>query len=116
MVITVFRSRLRPEGQQEYAECATRMSELAVAMPGYISHKAFTAPDGERVIIVEFESDEAQRAWAEHPEHRDAQRRGRERFYAEFRLQVCRLLHESAFPVKTSVTSSPTGGRHHGAH
>ncbi len=34
------------------------MSALAKAMPGYISHKGFVAEDGERVTIVEFESDE----------------------------------------------------------
>jgi antibiotic biosynthesis monooxygenase (ABM) superfamily enzyme len=37
-VITVFRSRLRPEAQEEYRQWATRMSELARHMPGYISH------------------------------------------------------------------------------
>ncbi len=37
------------------------MSALARTMPGYISHKCFLAEDGERVTIVEFESEVAQR-------------------------------------------------------
>ena len=34
--------------------------------------------------LVEFESPEHLRAWREHPEHREAQRIGRERFYEEY--------------------------------
>jgi heme-degrading monooxygenase HmoA len=63
MVITVFRSRVKPEAEEEYARWAARMGELARQMPGYISHKGFVAEDGERVTIVEFESEQAQRAW-----------------------------------------------------
>jgi heme-degrading monooxygenase HmoA len=98
MIVTIFRSRLRPEMVEEYTRWATRMSELARAMPGYVSHKAFTAEDGERVTLVEFESEETHRAWATHPEHIQAQRKGRADFYETFSLQVCQPLRESRFP------------------
>ena len=97
MIVTVFRSRLRPEIADEYAAMAAQMSELARAMPGYVSHKAFTAADGERVTIVEFESEEAHRAWATHTAHAGAKRVGRERFYAESSIQVCEVLRENRF-------------------
>ena len=97
MILTVFRSRVRPEAQDEYARWAARMSELAQKMPGYVSHKGFTAPDGERVTIVEFESDEAQRAWAVHPEHVEAKKRGRSSFYLEYRVQVCNVVRDTGF-------------------
>jgi heme-degrading monooxygenase HmoA len=100
MVITVFRSRVRPEAQEEYSRWAARMSELARSMPGYISHKGFVAEDGERVTLVEFESEEAQRAWAVHAEHVDAKKKGRKDFYSEYRVQVCTLQRESAYPKK----------------
>src|SRR5690606_1178765 len=54
MIVTVFRSRLKPEGRDEYMALAPRMAELARTMPGYLSHKSFVADDGERVTIVEF--------------------------------------------------------------
>jgi len=98
MIVTIFRSRLRPESVEEYSRWATRMSELARAMPGYVSHKVFTAEDGERVTIVEFESEDTHRAWAMHPEHVQAQRKGRADFYETFSLQVCQPLRESRFP------------------
>jgi heme-degrading monooxygenase HmoA len=100
MIVTVFRSRLKPESQQEYMQWSARMSELAKTMPGYISHKGFVAEDGERVTIVEFESEEAQRAWSVKAEHVEAKKKGRKDFYSEYRLQVCSVQREMIFPNK----------------
>lgn len=97
MIVTVFRSRLRPDVREEYVAAATRMAELARTMPGYISHKGFFADDGERVTIVEFESQEALRAWRMHPEHREAQRHGRDFYYEEYSLQTCEVVREAKF-------------------
>ena len=99
MVITVFRSRVRPENAAEYMKMVERMKELASAMPGYIAHKGFTAEDGERCTIVEFESEETHRAWAELPAHRKAQQLGRERFYSEFSIHVCKPVRSSSFKL-----------------
>ena len=81
-IVTVFRSRVRKETLGEYVPLATRMSELATKMPGYLSHKGFVADDGERVTIVEFASEEAHRAWAQQVEHVAAQKKGRSTFYS----------------------------------
>jgi heme-degrading monooxygenase HmoA len=96
-VVTVFRSRVRPEVMDEYAPLASRMSELAKTMPGYLAHKGFVAEDGERVTIVEFESEETHRAWALHAEHMQAKKKGRASFYSEYRIQICALLRENEF-------------------
>ena len=97
MIVTVFRSRLMPGLRDDYVTLVDRMVELASTMPGYISHKGFFAEDGERVTIVEFESEEAQRAWRMHPEHRDAQRKGREIYYQSYSIQICEVKRESKF-------------------
>ncbi|HKG00767.1 MAG TPA: antibiotic biosynthesis monooxygenase [Xanthobacteraceae bacterium] len=97
MIVTVFRSRLRPGVREEYVALANRMNELAASMPGYISHKGFFADDGERVTVVEFESEEGMRAWRMHPEHREAQRKARETYYSEYHIQVCEVVREANF-------------------
>lgn len=74
MIVTVFRSRLNPDAQDEYGPMAKRMGELARTIPGYISHKGFVAEDGERVTLVEFETQEALHEWRVHPEHTNAKR------------------------------------------
>jgi heme-degrading monooxygenase HmoA len=97
MIVVVFRSRLTPEAGEDYETTAARMDELAVKMPGYVAHKEFAAEDGERLTLVEFESEAAIAAWHSHPEHVDAQRQGRAKFYSEFRLTVCEVLREQRF-------------------
>lgn len=98
MIVTVFRSRLNPGAQDEYMVWAARMSELARTMPGYISHKSFTAQDGERVTIVEFETEEQMRVWSTHPEHLEAKKKGRASFYTEYDIKTCSVMRAHAFP------------------
>ncbi len=89
MIVVIFRSRLRDEGREEYAAWGREIGQLASVQPGFVSAKTFTAPDGERVTLAEFETEDDVRAWREHPRHRQAQDLGRATFYSEYHLQVC---------------------------
>jgi heme-degrading monooxygenase HmoA len=95
-IVTVFRNRLRDD-LDGYQETADDMLATASAMPGFVSFKQFTAADGERVSVIEFDTWEHQHAWGNHPDHRGAQQRGRAEWYAEYRIQVCRVLSERNF-------------------
>ena len=106
MLVTVFRSRLNPENQQEYYEWAGRMAALAKTMPGYISHKSFTADDGERVTIVEFADEQSQRVWATNLQHVEAKKKGRSDFYTEYKLQICTVVRESVFDAKSRQSAA----------
>lgn len=97
-VLTVFRSRLRPDNVEEYDATAELMSSLAQHMPGYVEHKAFTSDDGERVTVVTFADRAAHEGWRTHAEHQIAQRRGREAFYASYSLQVADVTTVHHFP------------------
>ena len=48
MILTVFRSRLNSGHDAEYEEFIKSTSVLAERTPGFIGHKMFFAPDGER--------------------------------------------------------------------
>ena len=77
-IVTIFRSRLNSGIEADYGLVAARMNELATQMPGYqASHDA----------------------WRNHPEHRTAQRAGRERFYSEYSLTVAEVRHHREFPA-----------------
>lgn len=97
MMLTVFRSRLKsdlkPEQLQQLLQMDERIGALARTIPGYISHKGFGAADGERVVIIDFESEQAQLVFARHPEHLAAIKMGREVFH-EYSVQVCSVLRE----------------------
>jgi heme-degrading monooxygenase HmoA len=105
MIVTVFRSRLRPGLRDEYVALVDRMNELARSMPGYISHKGFFADDGERVTIVEFEHEEGMHAWRTNAEHRAAQKLAREKYYLEYSVQVCTVDRESKFKAPELVAA-----------
>jgi heme-degrading monooxygenase HmoA len=100
MIVVVFRSRLRDGGSPAYTETGRRMEELARRQPGFVSLKTFTADDGERVTISEFQSLDAVDAWRAQLEHLEAQRRGRTEFYAEYSLQTCELIREAKLAAK----------------
>src|SRR5688572_28154511 len=97
MIVTIFRNRLKPENVDEYYEWAGRIAALAQTMPGYVSHKGFTAEDGERVTIVEFADEESQRRWSTEVRHVEAKKKGRADFYSEYKIQICTVQRESAF-------------------
>ena len=103
-MVTVFRSRLLPGAEANgYGELAARMEARARTMPGFIDFKTFTAGDGERLSLIAFDTMENHQAWREDPEHRAAQRIGRESFYAEYSVYVCEGRRHRSFrrPVST---------------
>jgi heme-degrading monooxygenase HmoA len=108
MIVTVFRSRLKPGVGEQYRAMVRRMVELAETMPGYVSHKDFTADDGERVTIVEFEHEEGQRVWRTDSEHMAAQRLARQQYYTEYHIQVCTLDRETRFKAQEAAESEVT--------
>lgn len=76
------------------------MFELGANMPGFISYKDFVAEDGENVTVIEWESLEALEAWREHPEHKLAQDQGRNRFFSEYKIQVCAPVRAHEFTLQ----------------
>jgi heme-degrading monooxygenase HmoA len=97
MVVVVFRSRLKPGIEKEVEETDARLAELAATMPGFVSYRQYASADGEGVAVVEFESHETVAAWRAHPEHREAQRLGRERWFAEYRITVSDVARDYSF-------------------
>jgi heme-degrading monooxygenase HmoA len=97
MALIVFRSRLAPDCPEGYGKRAAEIFGYAQKAPGFVSIKNFVAEDGERVALVEFESEAHSRAWAAHPEHRKAQQEGRDLYYSEYSLEICEVVRETRF-------------------
>ncbi|MEK9968215.1 MAG: antibiotic biosynthesis monooxygenase [Ferrovibrio sp.] len=107
MILVAFRSRLRPESTEAYAAMAQEIGPLAMAVPGYVAHKAYTAPDGERVTLVEYDSEEAVKLWARDPQHAQAKKAGRMEFFSSYRVQVCQVLRERSHDTADNRPASP---------
>ena len=101
MYLVVFRNRKRADlDQAAYAEEADRMEAMARQQPGYVSFKAYVADDGEVIALSEWESEEAARDWGREAEHRAAQARGREAYYADYTLFCCNAPRIHRFAAK----------------
>jgi heme-degrading monooxygenase HmoA len=97
MVVAVFRSLLTAEAGDDYSEMAAEMLATAREMPGFVEFKSFKADDGERVSLVYWQDYETMAAWRNHPRHRIAQHAGREKWYANCRLEVADVVRETKF-------------------
>jgi heme-degrading monooxygenase HmoA len=53
--------------------------------------------EGGELLVARFESHEALAAWRNHPEHQAAQQRGRERFFAHYKIEVCESVRAYEF-------------------
>lgn len=78
------------------------MSALVHQMDGFVDEKFFTSSDGERVTIVRFVDQASHRAWAEQPDHVNAQRRGRSEFYSWYDISVAEETYGRRFGSLTT--------------
>jgi heme-degrading monooxygenase HmoA len=101
VIAVIFRNRLAADlDLEEYQRRSDDLYQIVSGLPGFLSFRGYTAEDGERLALIEFESHEALKGWREHPRHREAQRLGRERYYTEYHLQVCECVRESHHPSR----------------
>ena len=67
------------------------------SMPGFLAVKDYSAQDWEMVVIAEFDSIESVDAWKAHPDHLRAQQQGREKYFSDYRIQVCDVIRTLEF-------------------
>lgn len=86
----IFSSVLR-ENAPGYREASERMLELAQKQPGFLGVESVRDEGGAGITVSYWESLEAIDRWREHAEHRLIRARGRNEWYASYRLTVARV-------------------------
>lgn len=76
---------------EEFDELNRRILEVARSTSGYLGRKDWTDRRENRAVTYYWESMEALRRFARHPDHREAKRRHRE-WYDGYRVEVARVL------------------------
>jgi heme-degrading monooxygenase HmoA len=97
----------RTDVDDGYADTAARMLELARTMDGFLGVES--ARHGLGITVSYWESEEAIRAWRDHPEHAAARRAGRDKWYEAFTTRVCRVERESGFSRKAGNEGTEDG-------
>jgi len=92
--LAVLFSSQRTDGDDGYARMTERMVELAREQPGFLGVESARDAQGFGITISYWRDEASIAAWRVHLEHREAQRLGRERWYASYRLRVARVERE----------------------
>jgi len=86
----IFTSQRR-DGDDGYHATAERMVQLAQQQPGFLSMDSVRGDDGVGITVAYFRDEASIRAWKQHTEHAEAQRRGRADWYAAYEVRVAKV-------------------------
>ena len=89
MYVVIFRAKIRAL-DADYARAAARMRELALTQFGCSAFHSVTQGEDE-IALSYWPSEEAISAWKAHPEHVLAQQAGRQRWYADYTVEVAEI-------------------------
>ena len=78
-----------------YGEMTAAMERLAAAQPGYLGFES--ARDGIGITVSYWRDLDAIAAWKRDVDHLGAQRLGRARWYARYRVRIARVERDYAF-------------------
>jgi len=96
MIAVIFEVEPHPESRERYLDIAARLRHHLERIDGFLSIERFeslTRPG--RILSLSFFSDEAAvAAWRALPEHRAAQRAGRDELFANYRLRVAEVVRD----------------------
>jgi len=101
---------VRTDVDEGYAEMAAAMAELAARQPGYLGIES--ARESLGITVSYWRDLEAIAAWKRVVDHVAAQRLGRERWYASYRVRVARVERDYGASPQTrrrEQVSSPAG-------
>lgn len=93
--VAVIFTNVQTDDLDGYGEMADRMEALAAEQPGYLGFES--ARSGLGIAVSYWATDDDARAWKRVVDHTEAQRLGRERWYAAYRVRVARVEREYGF-------------------
>lgn len=86
---------IRTDGDLGYAELAERMEALARVQPGFLGFETARSEIG--ISVSYWKSLEDIARWKENAQHLEAQRTGREKWYEQYTLRICKVEREYGF-------------------
>ena len=92
MYAVIFRAEIS-DIDEEYLKIAKRLRELALSKYGCIDFVALTEGNNE-IAISYWKTKEEIEKWKNDPEHIQAQRLGKEKWYQSYTVQVAEVIRE----------------------
>lgn len=98
MYLVAFRSRYSEHVGDEYFTTEEHLAKKVREKFGedLVQLKNYTADDGERVVLLWWRDPETLEKWRNDPDHLDAQRLGRDKWYDFFELSIAEIVRSSS--------------------
>jgi heme-degrading monooxygenase HmoA len=96
MIAVIFEVEPLSEGRDTYLNIAAQLKPIVENIDGFIALERFESlsTPGKLLSLSWWRDEEAVRAWREMSEHRAAQRAGRERLFANYRLRIAHVVRD----------------------
>ena len=96
MIAVIFEVEPRAGGRESYLDIAAELKPLVANIDGFLGIERFESlvTPGKLLSLSWWRDEESIRAWREMPEHRAAQRTGREDLFARYRLRVAHVVRD----------------------
>ena len=86
---------LRTEGDNGYGAMSDAMNKLAMQQPGFLGVESAREEIG--LTVSYWESLEAIKNWKANATHLFAQKQGREKWYAQYKVRICKVERDYEF-------------------
>jgi heme-degrading monooxygenase HmoA len=96
MVAVIFEVWPKPEGKDDYLDTAATLRPILESIDGFLSVERFeslTEP-GKMLSLSFFRDEQAVAQWRQQAEHRQAQTRGREELFRDYRIRVAAVVRD----------------------
>lgn len=102
MIVAIIEFTLKPGVGAEFRAALEDMLARVERFEGYLGEEPCrsTADEHKFVTVSCWRDLAALEAWREDPEHRRIQRLGREKFFSWYRVRICRIEREYAWPAQ----------------
>jgi heme-degrading monooxygenase HmoA len=96
MIAVIFEVTPKTEGRDAYLDIAAELRPLVERIDGFLGIERFESlsTPGKLLSLSWWRDEEAVRKWREMPQHRAAQKAGREELFANYRLRVAHVVRD----------------------
>ncbi|MFV0305940.1 MAG: antibiotic biosynthesis monooxygenase family protein [Moheibacter sp.] len=105
MIAVIFEVWINDSKKDEYLEIASQLREELVKLEGFISIERFQSlSDGEKLLSLSFwENEEAVIKWRNFEQHRQAQKKGRNSIFKDYRIRIGTIIRDYGFFERTEA-------------
>ncbi|MBS4190392.1 antibiotic biosynthesis monooxygenase [Bacillus sp. FJAT-49705] len=93
----IFTSQRTEHNSERYESMSDNLAELVKAQPGFIRIESVINNEGYGITISYWVSLEAIQKWKANTTHQLAQQKGKETWYSQYNVQICKVVREYSF-------------------